>query len=144
MTPSRYNRVELEVYAHKVRHLKFETDVDVTQVRADTDSVINSNYSSYRAKVERAEKAKVSALGELDDQIETTHEGLAHLSRHSDMELKQIKDRHAAAIVSFEATCRERLRQLRDDLDTQQRVELSEIEDRKNAHVNTLVKNHEV
>jgi hypothetical protein len=136
-------RVELEVYAHKVRHLKFETDVDVSQVRADTDAVIETGHQIYRAKVERAEKGKVAALGELDDQVETTHESLAHLSRQTDSELRHIKDRHAVAVTAFETTCSERLRQLHDDLETQRRVELSEIEDRKNDHLNTLMSNHQ-
>ena len=34
-----------------MRHLKYEADVDVTKVRADTDAVISTNHDAYRAKV---------------------------------------------------------------------------------------------
>jgi hypothetical protein len=56
----------VQVYAHKVRHLKYETDVDVTKVRHDTEAVLTANHAAYRAKVERAEKGKVR-LGHQND-----------------------------------------------------------------------------
>lgn len=137
------HRVELEVYAHKVRHLKYETDVDVTKVRTETDSVISENHAAYRTKVDYAEKGKVAALSELDEQMEVTHDGVDHLMGQNAMELKAIEEKHAAALAQYQATCAERMRQLRENLDVQQRVELSEIEDRKNAHLQTLMANHE-
>mmetsp|Transcript_60136 Transcript_60136/g.135977 ORF Transcript_60136/g.135977 Transcript_60136/m.135977 type:complete len:494 (-) Transcript_60136:267-1748(-) len=137
------HRVELEVYAHKVRHLKYETDVDVTKVRTDTDKVLAENHETYRAKVERAEKGKVAALGELDDQLEVTHDAVAYLKTQQDLELAQVTAKHQATLEAYERTCSERLSLLRANLDVQQRVELQEIEDRKNAHLQTLMANHD-
>ena len=136
------HRVEQDVYAHKVRHLKYETDVDVTKVRGETDAIISENHGAYRAKVERSEKGKVAALGELEDQMEVAHDSVAHLMGHQDMELAQSTASHEKALADYQATCRERLRLLRENLETQRRVELQEIEDRKNGHLQALLSNH--
>ena len=136
------HRVELEVYAHKVRHLKYETDVDVTKVRAETDAVVTEGHAAYRAKVERAEKAKVAAIDELEDQMEVAHDSLAHLAQTHERELAEVTAAQAAALAAYEATCADRLRQLGADMDVQQRVELQEIEDRKNTHLQALMANH--
>jgi hypothetical protein len=136
-------RVELEVYAHKVRHLKYETDVDVTTVRKEADRVVSENHAAYRAKVERAEKGKVSALAELEDMSEIAHDAIATMQVQNELELKAVREKHADALAKFKETCKQRMEELIENLDVQKRVELQEIEDRKNLHLQTLMKNHE-
>ena len=128
----------------QVRHLKYEADVDVTKARTDTDSVISANHSDYRSAVDRAEQAKVAALDALEDQNEVAHDSLAHLQGQHAAELSRTTATHADALTTYQATCAARLKLLRENLDVQQRVELSEIEDRKNKHLQTLMENHKV
>jgi len=136
-------RVELEVYAHKVRHLKYETDVDVTKVRTEADRVVSENHQTYRTKVERAEKGKVAALAELEDMSEIAHDAIATMQIQNEIELKTVREKHATALAAFQETCKLRMKELVENLDVQKRVELQEIEDRKNLHLQTLMTNHE-
>jgi growth arrest-specific protein 8 len=128
-------RVELEVYAHKVRHLKYETDVDVSKVRAEADRVVSENHAAYRSKVERAEKGKVAALAELEDNAEIAHDAIAKMQAQNELELNAVREKHATALANFKETCRRRMQELVENLDISKRVELQEIEDRKNLHL---------
>lgn len=126
-----------------MRHLKYEADVDVTQARNNADAVVSANHHAYRSAVDRAEQAKVAALDALEDQMEVAHDGVAHLQGALAVELAHTTATHADALAAYQATCAQRLKVLRENLDVQQRVELSEIEDRKNKHLQTLLENHE-
>ena len=137
------HRVELEVYAHKVKHLQHETKVDVTKVRNTTEAVLTQNHQSFREKVEKGEKEKVVVEQDLEDQMISAHGKISHLLSGNKMDLEELRAKQAAAIETYRATVAERMRELEEKLDVQRRVELQEIEDRKNSHLRTLMSNHE-
>ena len=126
-----------------MKHLKYENKIDVTKVRKATEAVLHENHLVFRAKVEEAEKAKVSADQDLDDKMGSAHDSIAHLLSGNKMDLEELQAKHATAIKTYRATTDERMRHLREKLDVQRRVELQEIEDRKNGHLRTLMENHE-
>ena len=137
------HRIEIEVYAHKVKHLKYETNVDVTQVRSVTEALLSDSQKKYRHTIETQEEAKIVAQDDLDDQAKLMQESIEHLRAGNQMDIEELQAHHKKAIETYRDTCAERMRELKEKLDVQRRVELQEIEDRKNSHLRTLMSNHE-
>mmetsp|Transcript_34733 Transcript_34733/g.79236 ORF Transcript_34733/g.79236 Transcript_34733/m.79236 type:complete len:481 (+) Transcript_34733:120-1562(+) len=137
------HQVEIKVYKQKVKHLLYEHQNAITQLKIDHEQTIKVLQDEHRAREAELKKDKRSLKLELKE-LELAHEDF----------VKSLKEEHDKQIVKlrqdFEQQARElqlkyekKMKVLRDELELRRKLEIHEIEERKNSHINELMKKHE-
>ena len=67
---------------------------------------------------------------------------IAEIRHQTDKQLIKLRQQFDDGLTELTTRCEGRLRQLEVDLELRRRVEVHEVEERKNQHINDLVKNH--
>merc|ERR1712167_552025 len=57
--------------------------------------------------------------------------------------LQKMREGFQDSVDGLQERCEQRLQQLEEDLELRRKVDIHEIEERKNLHINDLMKNHE-
>jgi len=137
------HRVEKKVYMQKVKHLEYEHKMNVDRVYADGEMAMTDEKEAHlkRENDKKSEKKdlkndlKVNDLNNIweIEKLESEHkrelEGLQRILQMQKTEL----------IQKYES----KLHNLQNELDLRLKVEIHEIEERKNQHINDLMRNHE-
>lgn len=137
------HKVMIKVYMQKVKHLEYEHghDCDTVKLNAEQAMKDEKDFNITNEKDMRKDKQeKKIQYGDNENAalstIEETEEKLKEQLREIEGVLKQSK---ANLIKGYER----KLDQLKKELELRLKVEIHEIEERKNQHYNDLMKNHE-
>ena len=135
------HRVEIKVYTQKVKHLEYEHATNKVAEEAEDAQTAELNF---HIDTERGARKNKEELKKEYKEVDYAHINVV------DQEKKQLTEkinvinqtldaRKQELILAYE----EKLRRLKDELELRQKVEVHEIEERKNQHINNLMKNHE-
>ena len=141
-TESRH-QIELKVYKQKVRHLLYEHKMQVQEVRQRSEKeLVDCTLEHQQRMVElRREKQVLHSVidtttNEFDDSVTAEHD-----HHHRVMNVKaQGFDK---ALDDARSRYEDKISRLRSELELRRRAEIHEIEERKNEHINELIKKHE-
>jgi len=137
------HRVEVKVYMQKIHHLEYDHQNALKKLEDDTKSN-QKDEVNYHFKTENQMKlAKIELKKELNEQelayvnrvgkeMETYKSNLDFLKRSYDQELARIEE-----------TYNTKFQTLKENLELRLKVEIHEVEERKNKHRNTLMMKHE-
>jgi hypothetical protein len=137
------HKVEIKVYTQKVKHLEYDhvqkqTEVKMNAGKSMEDEKTYNNTTEKDMKKDKQEK-KIQ-YGDNDNanlsEVETVEESLKAKLKETDQVLNASKNE---LINSYES----KLGNLNKELELRLKVEIHEIEERKNQHYNDLMKNHE-
>ncbi|XP_024591405.1 growth arrest-specific protein 8 isoform X1 [Neophocaena asiaeorientalis asiaeorientalis] len=137
------HQVEIKVYKQKVKHLLYEHQNSLMEMKAEGTVVMKLAQEERRAQ-EGALCRDMRAL-----QVELKEQELA-----GELVLKNLRLKHAEEITKirkdFERQVREieakydkKVRMLRDELDLRRKTEIHEVEERKNGQISMLMQRHE-
>jgi DNA repair exonuclease SbcCD ATPase subunit len=137
------HKVMIKVYMQKVKHLEYEHEQDRTKVKLEGEKSMTDE-REYNAGTEKDMKKdkteKKIQYGDNDNanlsEIESVEEELRGKLKETDEVLNSSKKE---LINSYER----KLANLKKELELRLKVEIHEIEERKNQHYNDLMKNHE-
>eukprot|EP01147_Barroeca_monosierra_P001769 gene1770-4881_t len=135
--------VEIKVYKQKVKHLLYEHQNQLTELK--TDGAMNLRL----AQDEVAEESLHLRRDKRDLKVSMKEQELDHLAAVKQLQLEY--DKKMTTLYEEKEQLAKEIRQkyeqamdaLQEDLDLQRKAELHEIEERKNQQIHTLVKNHE-
>jgi chromosome segregation ATPase len=134
------HRVEIKVYTQKVKHLEYEHATNKVAMEAE-----DAQKNELRHHLETEKEARKT----LELKKEYKEVDYAHINM-VDQEKKQLGEKMSMLQGALDnrkqeliADYEEKLRRLRDELQLRLKVEVHEIEERKNQHINNLMKNHE-
>lgn len=137
------HKVMIKVYMQKVKHLEYEHghDCDTVKLNAEQAMKDEKDYNVGTEKnMHKDKQEKKIQYGDNENAalstIEETEEKLRGEIKEIEGVLKQSK---ASLIKGYEL----KLDQLKKELELRMKVEIHEIEERKNQHYNDLMKNHE-
>ena len=137
------HRTQIKVFMQKVKHLEYEHGNNCDRVKIDGQKVMKEerNYHTEKDKEMLKDKKKYKDDLSRDDQqnqgeIETTEKDLD--GNLNDLE-KGLNLTRLQLISNYER----KLVELKEELELRMKVEIHEIEERKNQHINDLMKNHE-
>ncbi len=137
------HRVELKVYQQKVKHLEFEHNNSISAVRSSNDGAVEKETDLHL----RRETAMRLEKQSLRTQIRATEEANADAIRTMKMlqekNLLKLRQEFGANLDALRTKFEHRLSVLRNDLTLRHRVEVHEVEERKHAHINQLIKAHD-
>ncbi|CAH8569614.1 unnamed protein product [Schistosoma mattheei] len=137
------HQLELKVYKQKVKHLLYEHQNNISELKAETATAIRIN---------QEEHLKVQGLLRQDEQNlkiklrETqlsSEDNVRTLKKEHEHEMHEIRKDFERKMEEQKKIYMKNTKELREKLDLQRKNELHETEERKNNHINALMRSHE-
>jgi len=137
------HQVEVKVYKQKVKHLLYEHQNNVAQLREAGQMALKLQQEEHRNREAESKKGKRDLKLELKE-LELAHEdAIRELKQENDKNITKLRQQYEREVKELQAKYDLKMRLLRDDLELKRKVETLEIEERKNNHINELMKKHE-
>ena len=137
------HKTQIKVYQQKVKHLEYEHSNNKEQVVIQANSLMNEEKNHHTDNEKEMIKDKKKYKDEyIRDQISNaTH--IENEEKDFDLEIQELKRQLDEERINLIETYERKMIELNDELDLRMKVEIHEIEERKNQHINELLKNHE-
>jgi len=137
------HQVEVKVYKQKVKHLLYEHQNNVSQLKEECERALKLQQEEHRQHEAESKKDKRSLKLELKE-LELAHEdAIRELKQENDKNVTKLRQQYEREVKELQGKYELKMKLLRDDLELRRRVEILEIEERKNNHINELMKKHE-
>lgn len=136
------HRVELRVYQQKVKHLEYEHRNNIKAIVQDGTAVLEEEQKSHEDREKDLLRTKEQLKFEKLELELVNASKIAELRQQADRQLFKLKQQFEDGLTELTSRCEARLRQLEVNLELRRRVEVHEVEERKNQHINDLMKNH--
>lgn len=139
----RDHRVHIKVHEQKVQNLEYEHKNSKRQVTQEGDMGIQKERDIHTDNVVRMNREKIDIKRELKDQQLANEEDVKMLRQGFAKSLGKLRETFEQNHRALEAQYEEQVQQLKIDLELKAKVEVHEIEERKNQHINELLFNHQ-
>ena len=137
------HQVEIKVYKQKVKHLLYEHQNNVSQLKEEQERALKLQLEEHRLRESESKKDKRSLKLELKE-LELAHEdAIRELKQENDKNVTKLRQQYEREVKELQLKYELKMKLLRDDLELRRKVEILEIEERKNNHINELMKKHE-
>jgi hypothetical protein len=136
------HRVELRVYQQKVKHLEYEHRNNIKVIVQDGTGLLENEQEIHDGKERDLLRIK-EQLKFTQMEIELVNANkVSEIRLSSDKQIVKLRQQFDEGLMELTIRCEGRLKQLEADLELRRRVEVHEVEERKNQHINDLIKNH--
>lgn len=137
------HKTQIKVYQQKVKHLEYEHGNNKDQVINEANKLMNEEKGYHTDKEKDMIKDKKKYKDEyIRDQISNATQ-IENEEKDFDLEIQELKRQLDEERINLIETYERKMVALNDELDLRIKVEIHEIEERKNQHINELLKNHE-
>lgn len=138
------HQVEIKVYKQKVRHLLYEHKLQVQEIRMESDKALQQATAQHQETMEKLLQEKYVLHKDIQTSLQS-HETAVSDTRDSHKYMLNVtkKQNHDKEMGRLQASYESKLNLLRNELELRRRAEIHEIEERKNEHINELIKLHE-
>ncbi|XP_074205194.1 dynein regulatory complex subunit 4 isoform X1 [Camelus bactrianus] len=137
------HQVEIKVYKQKVKHLLYEHQNNLTEMKAEGTVVMKLAQKEHRTQ-EGALRRDMRALKvelkeqELANEVVVKNLRLKHME-----EITKMRNDFERQVREIEAKYDKKMKMLRDELDLRRKTEVHEVEERKNSQISALMQRHE-
>uniref|UniRef100_A0A1B6G1Y7 Dynein regulatory complex subunit 4 n=2 Tax=Proconiini TaxID=565685 RepID=A0A1B6G1Y7_9HEMI len=135
--------MEIKIYKQKVKHLMYDHHSHLAELKANnmvTLKMAENDYCEQELELENDKKALKAQLVEMG----LTHEEeIKALRLEHSSELSELRNKFSAEAEVLEGKMDARLASLRNQLSLKHKLELAEVEERKNQQIQHLVNNHQ-
>lgn len=134
---------EIKVYKQKVKHLLYEHQTQTSDLKSDEAVAKRMAQKEHGERETRLEMDKRGLKVELKE-MELSHEEIIrNLQLEHDKRNTQLRDELQRTAQEMQRKYEKKMEMLRDELELRRKIEIKEIEERKNKQIHTLMKNHE-
>ncbi|XP_077317066.1 dynein regulatory complex subunit 4 [Lithobates pipiens] len=137
------HQVEIKVYKQKVKHLLYEHQSNLSELKADGSVAMKLAHQDHHTQESLLHKDMRGLRVEIKEQELANEMVLKNLKMKQDEERTQQRSDFERQVKEIENKYEKKMRVLRDELDLRRKTEIHEVEERKNGQINTLMKNHE-
>ncbi|EDV25474.1 uncharacterized protein TRIADDRAFT_24206, partial [Trichoplax adhaerens] len=137
------HQVEIKVYKQKVKHLLYEHQNNITELKAENSVSLKLAQDDKRGREMELEKDKRGLKVQIKEMELSNEDIMKDLKKKHDEVVTQMRQEFERKSRELEIKYEKKMRDLRDELDLRRKTEIHEIEERKNNQINTLMKNHE-
>jgi len=137
------HQIEIKVYKQKVKHLLYEHQNNLDELKTENMVVIKRTEEEHRKSENELRKDKRSL------KVINKDQELSHEDADKDLRLKHhqavttLRENFQQQAKEIESKYERKMGTLRDELELKRKSEIHEIEERKNQQINQLMKNHE-
>ncbi|XP_072759702.1 dynein regulatory complex subunit 4 [Anoplolepis gracilipes] len=137
------HEAELKLYKQKVKHLMYEHQTNLSESKAEhlvalklaqDDHVVQEN-ELIKDKIEFKKTQKEQELAYMNK--------IRALKLHNSEEMKNMMKKFESEATELEQKYEQKLTSQYESLTLKHRMEITEVEERKNAQIDNLIKNHE-
>ena len=136
------HRVELRVYQQKVKHLEYEHRNNIKAIVRDGTGLLESEQQTHESRERELLRAKEQLKFEQMELELVNASKVAEVRQQHDKQLVKLRQQFEDGLSELTSRSESRLKFLESDLELRRRVETHEVEERKNQHINDLIKNH--
>ncbi|KAI8465222.1 MAG: growth-arrest-specific micro-tubule binding-domain-containing protein [Monoraphidium minutum] len=133
----------VEVYKQKVKHLLFEHQNNIATLKADGELALKLQQDDFRRREGALGKDKRALKRGIKEQDVSHQELVRALRLDAAKEGSKARQEFELAARELAAKHERRLKMARGELELRRKQELHEVEERKNTHINDLMKQHE-
>ncbi|XP_062442124.1 dynein regulatory complex subunit 4 isoform X4 [Rhea pennata] len=137
------HQVEIKVYKQKVKHLLYEHQENLTELKAEGTLSMKRAQKDHWAQEMELRKDVRSLKVELKEQELANEVVVKNMRLKQEEEITQLCSDFERQVKEIEAKYNKKMHMLRDELDLRRKTEIHEVEERKNSQINVLMKNHE-
>jgi len=137
------HRVEVRVYIQKVKHLEYEHKNNIKRVHGDGHMAVEDEVYQHDLREDELKKGKKSLKLECKERELANEDEIKQLKAAYDKNVRKVREEFERGLEGLNSRQGERLQQSKEDLELRRKVDIHEIEERKNLHINDLMKNHE-
>uniref|UniRef100_A0A671S1S6 Dynein regulatory complex subunit 4 n=1 Tax=Sinocyclocheilus anshuiensis TaxID=1608454 RepID=A0A671S1S6_9TELE len=137
------HQVEIKVYKQKVKHLLYEEQNMLSELKAE--SVVSSKLlqKEHTAFENQLRKDMCCLKVDVKEQELSNENVIKNLHLKHDEEITVLRNDFARQVREIESKYKKRMQKLRQEEELRCKTEIHEIEERKNSHINMLMMNHE-
>mmetsp|Transcript_115930 Transcript_115930/g.322824 ORF Transcript_115930/g.322824 Transcript_115930/m.322824 type:complete len:475 (-) Transcript_115930:303-1727(-) len=139
----RDHRVHIKVHEQKVQNLEYEHKESRRQVAEAAEMAVQKERELHNDNVLDMNKEKLDIKRDLKEQQLHDQEDVNVIRQGFDKTLQKLRDQFEVAHQALQQQYEEQVKQLQVDLELNRKVEIHEIEERKNQHINELMLNHQ-
>lgn len=137
------HRTEKSNYLQKVKHLEFEQEKNTLDTQGKGEVSLKREKEDHESKIEAMKKRKQDLKKEDETISAAQTEEIERKKRKYELSLNHKIQGYKEKELGFQQTYENMLKKLREELNLKLKVEIHEIEERKNQHINDLMNNHE-
>lgn len=139
----RDHRVHIKVHEQKVQNLEYEHKESRRQVQESAEMSVQKEREVHSDSVQDMNKEKLHLKGELRKQQLENEEDVKMMRQNFAKGLQKLRDLFENQHRQLQEQYEKQVEQLKIDLELNRKVEIHEIEERKNQHINDLLLNHQ-
>lgn len=136
------HRVELRVYQQKVKHLEYEHRNNIKGIIEEGTGLLEGEQTTHQDRERELLRVKEQLKFEQMELELVNTTKVAEVRQQHDKQLVKLHQQFEDGMNELTHRCEARLKQLEMDLELRRRVEIHEVEERKNQHINDLIRNH--
>ena len=136
------HRVELRVYQQKVKHLEYEHKNSIKTIIQDGTGLLNTEQTTHEDRERELLRVKEQLKFEQMELELINSNKVNEIRLQHEKQLIKLRSQFDDGMLELKKRCEIRLNLLDTDLELRRRVEVHEVEERKNQHINDLIKNH--
>ncbi|KAA0195677.1 Growth arrest-specific protein 8 [Fasciolopsis buskii] len=137
------HQLEMKIYRQKLKHLMFEQNSREAEGKKESLQGLSNAKDEARAEVRAIRNENYTLKAKLRQQQVQSEEAVKMLKRKHELEMAHIRQDFARQTEEIEQRAGKQMAMLRDQVDTQRRVEVHMTEEHKNNHIHNLEANHE-
>lgn len=141
-TVQKNHLIELRVYQQKVKHLEYEHGVGMSRVERKNTDLLRAELDRFSSTEKELLVAKDQAKYERAETETLNAETVLSIRLKNEKAINNLRAQFEDGVTELTARCDSRLHALERDLELKSRVDEHEVEERKNQHINELVRNH--
>ncbi|PRP86085.1 hypothetical protein PROFUN_03072 [Planoprotostelium fungivorum] len=138
------HQVEIKVYKQKVKHLHYEHQNNITQLKTDEEGALKTQNDDHRNKEVAMKKINKKIKMEMKELEESHEDVVRNLKLEHDKAITKLRQEQERITRELHSKFERKMKQLRQELELKRKNELHEIEERKNAHIGELIRKHDL
>ncbi|XP_033340814.1 growth arrest specific protein 8 [Megalopta genalis] len=137
------HEAELKLYKQKVKHLMYEHQTNLSETKADHMVALKLAQDDYIAQENELYKDKRDLKKTIKEQDLAHLNEIRALKLQNAEEIDKITKQFETEAAEMEQKYEQKLANQYESLTLKHRMEITEVEERKNIQINNLIKNHE-
>ncbi|XP_078052904.1 growth arrest specific protein 8 [Augochlora pura] len=137
------HEAELKLYKQKVKHLIYEHQTNLSETKADHMVALKLAQDDYVAQENELYKDKKDLKKTIKEQDLAHLNEIRALKLQNAEEIDKITKQFETEAAEMEQKYEQKLANQYESLTLKHRMEITEVEERKNIQINNLIKNHE-
>jgi len=137
------HRVEVRVFQQKLKHLQYEHKNNLRRSSSEGKTAEIEEKKAHEKRVEKLNEEKRVLQTEITEVERKNEDDVEQIQETQKKNLSKLEETFDENLETLREKYEDSLEDLRMELELRRKVEMHEVEERKNSHINDLIKNHE-